>query len=124
MKAKLNRVEGDFFKILLFIKLPKFVHNFAVGSFSQEITCGSIINVYIVAFNAQNFSPDSHLLSIVVSHSVSPFLDAHEILVPNITSILLNLYPLNSNFSFCPVEKFSVALREWKSDWMSGKATL
>jgi len=78
--------------------------------------------MYMVAFNEVGSSDDSHLMSVVVSHQVSPLLSTHELIVSNITSILLNLYPINSNTSFCPVEKFALAVREWKSsEWLPGE---
>lgn len=77
--------------------------------------------MYMVGFNEVGMSVDTHLMSVVVSHSIAPFPHPLELLVANITSVLLNLYPLNANITFCPVEKFSVALKEWRSsEWLPG----
>ncbi|XP_035704830.1 Down syndrome cell adhesion molecule-like protein Dscam2 isoform X2 [Folsomia candida] len=91
-------------------------------NYTLKATCGSILNMYMVGFNEVGMSVDTHLMSVVVSHSIAPFPHPLELLVANITSVLLNLYPLNANITFCPVEKFSVALKEWRSsEWLPGK---
>ncbi|CAG7831031.1 unnamed protein product, partial [Allacma fusca] len=84
--------------------------------------CGSILNVYMSAYNDAGSSGDSTLMSVHVTHQIAQMPPPQEVLLVNSTSVRLSLYALNSNTSLCPTTSFSVSIRESQlPDWLPGK---
>lgn len=77
--------------------------------------------MYMLAFNEFGSSGDSALMSVVISQQVGFFPPSHELIVPNVSSVLFNFYNLNANSTYCPTEKIAIILKEWRgSDGVTG----
>lgn len=75
----------------------------------------------MLAFNEYGTSGDSPLMSVVVSQQVGMFPTSYHLIVPNVSSVLLNFYSLNENSTYCPTEKIAITLKEWRgTDGVTG----